>query len=79
MGVALALRWDSPGNVRYVTGEPLKSVRVIVGQGLALFTGIEVALWNGADGLQFLLPLWGAVVGAAIYRQMKPIQRIKSF
>jgi len=62
-----------------VTGEPLKSVRVIVGQGLALFTGIEVALWNGADGLQFLLPLWGAVVGAAIYRQMKPIQRIKSF
>ena len=62
-----------------VTGEPLKSIRVLIGGGLTLLTGIEVAVWSGADGLQSLLPFWGAVVGAAIYRQMKLIQRIKSF
>ncbi|MCJ7579547.1 MAG: hypothetical protein MUP98_03320 [Candidatus Aminicenantes bacterium] len=58
------------------TGEPLRSARVAAGQGFALLIGIEAALWSGADGLRSLLPFWGAVVGAAIFQQIKPVQKI---
>lgn len=50
------------------TGEALDGNRVQSGQILALVAGSEVALWHGTAGLVALMPLWAAVLGAAVYR-----------
>lgn len=55
------------------TEEPLRPIRVQAGQALALLTGLAVALWQGMAGLETMMPLWAAVVGAALYRLLRPL------
>jgi hypothetical protein len=50
------------------TGEPLSTLRVRLGQVLALVTALGVILWQGAAGLTALLPLWAGVVATALWR-----------
>ena len=58
-----------------VTGEPLSPARIMAGQGLALLSGIQVALWSGAEGLLSLLPLWAAIVGAAVFMYITTLKK----
>ena len=57
------------------TGGPLSPTRIMAGQGLALLSGIQVALWSGAEGLLSLLPLWAAIVGAAVFMYITTLKK----
>jgi hypothetical protein len=49
------------------TGDLLHPLRVQLAQLMALLAGVETACWSGTNGLWALLPLWAAVLGAALY------------
>jgi hypothetical protein len=51
-----------------VTGERLSSRRVQAAQIIALATALAMAWWAGKSGAVALLPLWAAMLGAALYR-----------
>lgn len=57
-----------PRAVGDATGRPLNPRRVRAAQILALLTGLLAAWWNGASGVEALLPLWAAMLGASLYR-----------
>ena len=56
-----------------VTGELLTPIRVQAGQLIAMLTSVHFALWQGNAGVDALLPLWAAMLGAGIYRVLTPI------
>jgi hypothetical protein len=47
--------------------KPLDPKRVQAAQVMALLTAIQIALWSGNPGVVSLIPLWAAVLGAALY------------
>jgi hypothetical protein len=58
----------APSTVGDQTGERLQAIRVRAAQAAALLAGILMGLWAGRAGIVALMPLWAAVVGAALYR-----------
>jgi hypothetical protein len=50
------------------TGKPLNPRRVQAAQVLALLTALMTSWWNGAPGVEALLPLWAAMLGISLYR-----------
>ncbi len=50
------------------TDDPLQPTRVQAAQGIAILTGIQLGFWAGKAGVVSVMPLWAAVVGAALYR-----------
>ena len=47
-----------------VTGEPLKPIRIISAQILAIFAGLQLLLQTGYSSM---MPLYGAVAGSVLY------------
>jgi hypothetical protein len=50
------------------TGERLAGGRVQGAQMLALSVALQIGLWSGVGGVRLVMPLWAAIVGAAVYR-----------
>lgn len=52
---------------------PLDTQRVQAAMGLTLLGAVLLALWEGNDGVNALIPVWGAMAGVALYRVWKRV------
>jgi len=60
------------------SGELLNPGRVQAAQVLAVLAGLQIALWNGSDGMVTVLPLWAAVLGVSLYHLFGLARRVFS-
>jgi hypothetical protein len=66
--VAIIVTYRSVRSVGDTDGQRLNARRVQAAQLVALVTALAWAWWQGSAGVVALLPLWAAMLGAALYR-----------